>query len=306
MLNIQESHCESKTGTLDNVEDTFLVTPDFAAVIDGASNVSNQLIAGKTPGQHAAVLTKEAIVELNGPESIEEIITAINAKFQIFYHEHSMVEEVLKKPFIRPSAVMSLYSHHHRKIWMIGDCQCYVDGVNHQHLKEVDLITSQARAMLIESQLAQGKTVQEIMDNDTSFDQIVPLLQRQYQFQNRPPNERFSYEVINGFPMYTESIKAVDVPAHVTSFSMGSDGYPRLFDSLSETEQYLEKILTIDPLCIKENSAIRGLSKERISYDDRTYIKVTIKDAMEDTFPGEFNREINEGETILEQTSRKR
>lgn len=267
---------ESKTGTAHDTEDASVVTDHFAAVIDGASNVSGRLINGKSPGKHAAALVKESISALKGPESIDEIVHLINENFQRFYHENKLTEEMTNIPYLRPSAAMVLYSEHYKKVWLIGDCQCYMNGRHYQHLKEIDTITSRARAMLVESELAQGKSVEDIMADDRSFELIKPMIQSQYHFQNRPPSEKYSYEVLNGFHMYMESVQAVDVPVNTETLAFASDGYPKIFGTLAETEEHLASVLARDPLCIHENMSVRGLVKGRVSYDDRTYLKVAL------------------------------
>lgn len=276
MLKKIESLSQSKTGDKKDMEDAYIVTDDFAAVIDGATNVSGRLIAGKSPGQHAAALIKEVIEELTGPETMGEIIGLINSNFQNFYERHQMTEEVCVTPYLRPSAVMALYSDYFKKVWLIGDCQCFLNGHNYQNLKEIDTITAQARAMIVESELAHGKSVTEIMQDDGSFQLIKPIIQAQYQFQNQPPEQRFSYEVINGFDMFTESFVEIEVSEETSTLSLASDGYPKIYGSLAETESHLAAVLKRDPLCINENMSVRGLSNDRVSYDDRTYVKVSI------------------------------
>ncbi|UTR16147.1 hypothetical protein MM221_06195 [Salipaludibacillus sp. LMS25] len=266
----------SKTGFEKDMEDTYSVTDTHAAVIDGATNVSGQLIAGKTPGQHAAQLIKQTIESLQGPETIEDIITQINDSYALFYRDYQLTEVIKTKPFLRPSATMALYSAYARKIWLIGDCQCYVNGQHYQHGKEVDAVTSQARRLLVEAELAKGKSVADIIASDTSFEMIKPLIQAQYVFTNQLPSKPFSYEVINGDPLYIESFQVIDVPVGITSLALASDGYPHIFATLTETESHLKHVLQRDPLCIYDNVSVRGVTNGKISYDDRTYIHVRI------------------------------
>ncbi|MCR6108116.1 hypothetical protein HXA34_17620 [Salipaludibacillus agaradhaerens] len=268
---------KSKTGFEKDMEDTYCVTDNYAAVIDGATNVSGQLIDGKTPGQHAAQLIKQTIESLQGPETIEDIITKINDSYALFYRDYQLTEVIKTKPFLRPSATMALYSAYTRKIWLIGDCQCYVNGQHYQHGKEVDAITSQARRLLVEAELAKGKLVADIIASDTSFEMIKPLIQAQYAFTNQPPSHPFSYEVINGELLYVDSFQVIDVPAGITSLALASDGYPQIFATLKETESHLEHVLQRDPLCIHDNVSVRGVTNGKISYDDRTYINIRIE-----------------------------
>lgn len=54
---------------------------------------------------------------------------------------------------------------------------------------------------------------------------------------------------------------------------LASDGYPKLFNSLIESELYLKKIINEDPLCYKLFKSTKGINKGKLSFDDRAYIK---------------------------------
>jgi len=55
-----------------------------------------------------------------------------------------------------------------------------------------------------------------------------------------------------------------------------SDGYPKIFSTLKEAEEYLEYIIKNDPLCYKINPYFGGIVKGAISFDDRAYIRFKI------------------------------
>ena len=57
---------------------------------------------------------------------------------------------------------------------------------------------------------------------------------------------------------------------------MATDGYPKLYDTLEKSEEYLAHILEYDPLCFQEYKSTKGLQKGNSSFDDRTYIKFTL------------------------------
>ena len=54
---------------------------------------------------------------------------------------------------------------------------------------------------------------------------------------------------------------------------LASDGYPKLFGTLEESEHYLQKVLAEDPLCISLNKQTKGLMVGNNSYDDRTFVR---------------------------------
>ena len=64
----------------------------------------------------------------------------------------------------------------------------------------------------------------------------------------------------------------VDVP-EFSEMVLASDGYPKLFGTLEESEHYLQKVLAEDPLCISLNKQTKGLMVGNNSYDDRTFVR---------------------------------
>jgi hypothetical protein len=276
MMKIIEQHLQSKTANDELCEDIYFCNDKFAAVIDGASNVSGELFEGRNPGQWAAITIKEAISELSGEEQIDAIVSAINQKYDILYKRLRIEERILIEPYIRPSASMVVFSKHHRKIWMIGDCQCYFNGTLYQNLKHVDKVFEEVRSIVLQAELVNGGTVEDFLDRDIGSELIKPLIQKQYNFQNGDPTSHLSYGVVNGFPIPNALIKTVDVPEDVEYISLATDGYSEIFSTLAETESELQRLLELDPLCIKENIGTKAWMKGNSSYDDRTYIKVEV------------------------------
>lgn len=54
---------------------------------------------------------------------------------------------------------------------------------------------------------------------------------------------------------------------------LSSDGYPRLFATLRESEDYLADVLAHDRLALKLNKQTKGCLEGQYSYDDRTYVR---------------------------------
>lgn len=277
MMQIIEQYMQSKIGDLESCEDTYLCNEYFAAVIDGATNVSGELFNGKTPGQHAALTIKDVILSLSGQEDIQEVIETVNEKYKDLYKVLKIENEIKDKPYIRPSASMILYSKYHHKIWMIGDCQCFHSGELYQNIKRVDEVFEEVRSIVLKGELMLGTTVEELLENDIGFEMIKPLIQKQYNFQNQTSDCPYSYGVVNGFPIPLDLIKTIDIPSDLTHLSLGSDGYPKIFDTLEKTEAGLTKLLELDPLCIEENIGAKGMVRGQVSYDDRCFIRVRIR-----------------------------
>ena len=159
---------------------------------------------------------------------------------------------------------------------MIGDCQCYFNGTLPQNLKHVDKVFEEVRSIVLHAELVNGSTIEDFLHKDVGFELIKPLIQKQYNFQNGDPESHLSYGVVNGFSIPNALIKTVDVPEDIEYISLAIDGYSEIFSTLAETEAELQRLLELDPLCIKENMGIKARLKGNSSYDDRTYIKLEI------------------------------
>lgn len=275
-MQIIEQHLQSKTTNDELCEDIYYCNEKFAAVIDGATNVSGELFEGKTPGQWAAITIKSAISALEGKEKIDDIVNAINEQYENLYRRLGIEKRIFTEPYIRPSASMIVFSKYHRKVWMIGDCQCYFNGILHQNIKHVDKVFEEVRSIILQAELLEGVSIETFQKQDIGFEMIKPLIQKQYSFQNGDPTSHLSFAVVNGFPIPNALIKTVDVPKDVEQISLATDGYSRIFSTLEETESELQRLLEIDPLCINENIGTKAWMKGNRSYDDRTYIRVRL------------------------------
>lgn len=274
-MELVEQFIEAKTGDMKTCEDTYVYNEHFVGVIDGATNVSGKLISGKTPGQQAAHLIKETILELDGDENIHDIIARINKRYRTFYEEIG-IRDVKNKPYERPSASMVLYSKYHHTVWLIGDCQFFYNDSLYQNFKHIDDVFGEVRQIIMQGELLRGRTVESLLEDDIGFERIKPLIEKQYNFQNETPDCSLSYAVINGFPIPSALIKTYPLSKDVTHISFASDGYPVILETLEKTEAHLKEILQLDPLCINENRSTKGRLKHHVSNDDRTYIKVAL------------------------------
>jgi hypothetical protein len=72
--------------------------------------------------------------------------------------------------------------------------------------------------------------------------------------------------------------KIVKLNESCNELILSSDGYPRLFDTLLETEDYLKQCLIEDPLCYKTIISTKGIKEGQSSFDDRCYLKIRLAD----------------------------
>mmetsp|Transcript_13980 Transcript_13980/g.21816 ORF Transcript_13980/g.21816 Transcript_13980/m.21816 type:complete len:195 (-) Transcript_13980:149-733(-) len=163
-------------------------------------------------------------------------------------------------------------------------------------------------------------TIQDLQKCDTGRQFIQDLLIRQRLFQNNPnAPSKYRYWVMDGFPIDMEEgvhihplITATTTtatcpnsiqqeqqqekqpPCFVTEVILATDGYPKLFPTLAETEAYWKQCVTHDPLLISHNDddddihdmtnstkhasivSTKGVALHAESYDDRTYLRLQL------------------------------
>ena len=275
-ISIIELFNKGKTGNPEICEDLFVANDNFVAVIDGATNISSRLIRGKAPGRIAAEVIRASILEATEDIELPALIAGINKNLRILYEEIGILDEILGHPWMAPTACLICYSHYYQEIWQIGDSQCMIDEQLYTNEKIVDDITANARALYLESELKNGKTIENLLEHDPSWDYIRTLIKHQYYLQNDKDNQ-FGFEVINGFDLDFSRVKIIKVPEGTRTIILASDGYPILKTTLTETEDELQHLLQTDPLCFRQYKSAKGLQKGHLSFDDRTYIRFEIQ-----------------------------
>ena len=58
---------------------------------------------------------------------------------------------------------------------------------------------------------------------------------------------------------------------------LASDGYPQLFSTLLESEEYLTKALQIDPECTNLLMGTKRLNPGAASFDDRAFLSFWVR-----------------------------
>lgn len=261
---IENFICGKKAETFKN-EDLLLITYDFIAVVDGVSAKNGRLFDGFTGGRAAADKVCEALVILDKNATVKEAVEKITKAIAELYEKD--------EPKGAAAAGAIIFSRERNEIWSIGDCQCLINGELFAHEKEIDRINSDVRALILEMAKRDGKTQAELQEKDVGREFIMPILENQHIFANK--TGRFSYGVFNGEPVPDEHIIVHKVKSG-DEIVLASDGYPRLFATLSESEDYLEKTLEENPLCSGEFCSTKGLQKGCSSFDDRTYIRFKV------------------------------
>lgn len=276
-MKLIERFIQSKSPDPESCEDGVVVTGSHAAVIDGATNKSGVTFGSVSPGRMAMLLVSEA-VESFGPEIAPEgALGRINGRIRSWYERQGVLETVRTHPASRCTASLVIYSEPRRELWFIGDCQALVDGTTFQFHKEADRVLSDLRALILHVELSKGATERDLMKLDLGRERILEFLKLQTQLQNSRYECEFTYHVVDGFSSDpARQITIVPVPETAAELVLASDGYPRLFPTLAETEAYLAEVLEQDPLCFRRWRSTKGRSKGNFSFDDRSYVRVAL------------------------------
>lgn len=121
--------------------------------------------------------------------------------------------------------------------------------------------------------MASNKSIGWLKENDIGREAILETLKKQSLFQNTPNKSTFSYGALDGSNEAIKYINIIDI-SNAEEVVIASDGYPKLFTTLEDTEKYLTYILENDPMMIFDIMQTKGMTKGNVSYDDRAYIRI--------------------------------
>ncbi|HEL2109720.1 TPA: hypothetical protein U1W10_000597 [Streptococcus suis] len=265
-MKIIEAFIEGKFADTTRCEDGLYIGNHFVAVIDGVTSKGQQLWEGVSSG----VWAKNRIIKFLQNVDIADFTaeTLFQALSTTIYMEHVSIEEI-------PRASVVLYSDIHHEVWSYGDCQFKIVGKEAvTSVKRIDTLLSTLRSFLIESFLKSGVTVNQLLKNDQSRDALAPYLYKQFQFENC--SEVFGYPVLNGQMINSSQIICYSVEPG-QELILATDGYPFLRDTLEASEGELLKLITQDPLCYNIFRSTKGMYKNQVSFDDRTYCRIEIQ-----------------------------
>ena len=256
-------------------EDALVITPFFAAVVDGATSKCDLSFDGKTTGRLASELLSGVIRSLPYDATMSEFIDEAGRVFMAFYCRNGLRERVVSEPQCRLSASVAIYSDARREVWTVGDCRLRIGDEVYMPEKSVDLRLAQKRAEIIERYLSQGGNIDSLIFEDVGRKAIEGDLRRQMFAQNNPPAID-AYGVIDGFTPYTPDVRRYEIPVG-TELILSTDGYPYLYPTLEDSERYLRMILREDPFCFRQYKATKGKGAGQCSFDDRAYIRLRVE-----------------------------
>lgn len=275
-MKIIEEFIEGKNKVQSKCEDIIFKGKRFISVIDGATSKCGRSFNGKTGGRMAAEIICNALsnieknnLNLTKPYDICQFITS---QFIPFYKNNNI--DFINDPTKRIVASVVIYDNLNNNIIQVGDCLAICkNNSEYKYLEKnkfMDEVTSNTRALYLASLIETKKcTIEELLENDEGRDYIEPLLRDQLAFQNK--KVEFGYECFDGTEIPEEMIAIHSVESN-SQIILSSDGYPKLFTTLQESEEYLFSVLKDDPLLYKKYKSTKGFMKGQNSFDDRAFI----------------------------------
>lgn len=281
-MTIIEQHIVGKNGPK-RCEDGIVATPNFVAVIDGSTSKSSfpPLPDGRSGGQMARDIVSEVIQTMPAETDVNGFVERVNASFERHYHAAygtDICERMIIHKEDRWTCSVAIYSPYEHAIWMIGDCLATLfpnpssgrGELVYTNDKPYEAVLAAKRAAITEQLLRDGVSVAQLRNHDTARDQIIPEMKTEMVHQN------VTYSVLDGYPVAWNAVRIIALSPLEKGggeLVLASDGYPRIFRTLAETEAYLQQVLQDDPLMIRRHLATKAWMNDTASFDDRCYIR---------------------------------
>lgn len=213
------------------------------------------------------MLAAECIENLPEEATCEDFCQSVTASFAAVYESHQYCTDfILEHPEERLTCSAAIYSTSRREVWMIGDCQCLIDGEFYDNPKPMEAANAAKRiAYIREHHLNESS----ILEHDEGRDHIINDIIASMRLQNK------TFSVIDGTPIYLRGVKRIPAEnAH--EIVLATDGYPFLYPTLAESEAALKNLIINDPCCMEIYQATKACMKGQQSFDDRAYLRFNI------------------------------
>lgn len=271
---VTESFLMGREQNISLCEDGFIVTEDYAVMIDGAGTPSPKTFNGEKGGRYIMELIRDSIHKFQPNLDYITFLEQMNRVIVDDYKQNDWYEELTNDINLRPMASVLVYSKHKHQLWFYGDCKALVDGVQIDNPKYIDEVMLNARRMVLEAELLSGNTQDHLKENDIGREYINTLLSYQRTFLHNRGESDLAFSMVDGFDFRIEDIKVVDLPSDIHSLILTTDGYSILKPTLEETELILKEQLKKDPLAINELKGFKPLAPGANSIDDRAYLRL--------------------------------
>lgn len=260
-----ESICIGKDGTCNENGDHIFDGKHFKAVFDGSTPKGERLWDGLPGDIYASRVLCDALNDADPNICAAAMITYLNDEIRNSYAANKVsFDDLPPEERLQVSAI--IYSRQRREVWSFGDCSVKINDTLYKNTRAGDKLLSDMRAFFTELYMIKNDNLN---GNDPGRAAILSALKEYPRMANR--SGEFGYDVINGGEICPDNVIIYPVKAG-DRVILASDGYPALFDTLEETENYLYLLLKRDPLCIHDLRGTKGVRPGNQSFDDRSYI----------------------------------
>jgi len=177
-------------------EDYFDYNETCFVIADGAIDKSGRKYHGKTGGELVSrIVVKECLLtNLNGAE----LVNHLNNKINKVYTELNIIDDIQDPKFRFTCGFICMRIIDNKiLITYLGDLGFRINGSEtYQETKQIDIDNSEARS----------KYIRETNDVNGSRDHIIPLLLKQFAYQNNH-GDRLGYGVIDGVETPSKFVK---------------------------------------------------------------------------------------------------
>ncbi len=264
-------------------EDGIVVTKGFVAVIDGSTSKGLRRVdPTKSNGRYCMETVADYVRHMPDDISLDAFCEGITRAIHDIYIAHGLAGKENQDPLApvdRLCASAVIYSQKRQEVWMIGDCQCIVNGKLHTNGKPSEAAIARKRAAAFNALVIRHPDMTDHGElvHDYARDSVLPDLVRAMDGENK------TYAVIDGYPIYRDGIKTIKVDVGIegnasagiaaSDIVLASDGYPFLCTTLEKSERKLKRQLDTDPFNIGEFKATKGFMRGNASFDDRAYVR---------------------------------
>lgn len=264
-----ESFIRNKDGSNNPCGDAIVISDYFYAVIDGVTPKGNMLWDNQRSDIYVSQLLNKAIKRLPKDIKAKQAIELLNQTITNEYLKRNIDINTLNiSEQLRASII--IYSKYYQEVWNFGDCKLRINDTSYDHHKVLDELFADLRLYFNELNKVKGIDTIE----DYGREMIIPYMKENAIFANT--DSIFSFPVLNGLSLNLEQMKVY--PVNKGDYVvLASDGYPKLFKTLKESEDYLHKCIMLDPKCMGIIKGTKAIKQGNESYDDRSYIGFVVE-----------------------------
>lgn len=284
---IVESFSLSKYGDLTGGGDRLILGCRFRGVVDAATEKFGRtwVLSGQEMSGERAIATVLGQYLTDSAEPLWDVLKAVQRELQ----EAAVGSGIdLTQPGASPLASLVIFDSYTRTLYNLGDCSYGMvspEGFRPVYNeRRVDRLAAHRRAEVLAEHLEREGGV---VAGDPGRAAILESLKEAAFLANANPLQYSMHDTLYGapksdlvYPVFdvtsTPTLSLLSITKGTTGLVLSSDGYPRIFPTLHESEAYLERSLAVDPLRIGDHPSTKGSAPGAVSYDDRTYLRLSL------------------------------